>query len=66
MHGVSGGNDAYLQEDAITRVRNALLRTLDKEGGTKELKKAAKDAIYTLLWERTKTRPMVVVSILEV
>ncbi|NHM13695.1 ribonuclease J [Xiamenia xianingshaonis] len=66
MHGVSGGDDGYLLDDATTRVRNALLRTLDKGCGAKELKKAARDSVHSLLWERTKTRPMVVVSLLEV
>ncbi len=65
MHGVSGGDDGYLLDDATTRVRNALLRTLGKGCGTKELKKAARDSVHSLLWERTKTRPMVVVSLLE-
>ena len=32
----------------------------------KELRKAARDALLSLLWERTKQRPMVVVNLLEV
>lgn len=66
MHGITGGDDEFLVGEAQTTVRNALLRQLGKGGGTKELKKAGRDALLSLLWERTKTRPMVVVNLLEV
>ena len=52
--------------EAEGTVRNALQRALSKEGGMRELKKTAKDALLSLLWERTKTRPMVVVSLVVV
>ena len=32
----------------------------------KELKRAARDALLSLLWERTKTRPMTVVNLLDI
>ena len=66
MHGISGGDDDFLVGEAQTTVRNALERALGKGGGQKELKKAARDALLSLLWERTKTRPMVIVNLLEV
>ncbi len=66
MHGISGGDDDFLVNEAEGTVRNALQRALSKEGGMRELKKTAKDALLSLLWERTKTRPMVVVSLVVV
>lgn len=66
MRGITGGDDDFLVREAQTAVRNALARQLDKGAGAKELKKTGKDALLSLLWERTKTRPMVVVNLLEV
>lgn len=67
MHGITGGDDDYLVREAQNTVKNALKRSLAKEGnGAKEYKKACRDALLSLLWERTKTRPMVVVNLLEV
>ena len=66
MHGITGGDDYYLVREARTTVKNALKRQLGKGGGQKELKKAARDALLSLLWERTKQRPMAVVNLLEV
>ncbi|WP_251231360.1 ribonuclease J [Adlercreutzia aquisgranensis] len=65
-HGISGGDDDYIAHEAASAVRRAMERTLAKEAGPKELRKAAKDALLQVLWETTKTRPMVVVSIIEV
>ena len=47
-------------------MRNALKRALAKETQTRELEKACKSALLSVLWERTKQRPMVIVSILDV
>lgn len=66
MHGITGGDDYYLANEAVNSVTGALRRCLSKDGGPKELRKAARDALLSLLWERTKQRPMVVVNILEV
>lgn len=46
--------------------QNALTRALSKGASGKELKKAARDALLSLLWERTKTRPMTVVNLLDI
>ena len=56
----------YLAHEAENTVANALRKCLSKDGGVKELRKAARDALLSLLWERTKQRPMVVVNLLEV
>ena len=66
MHGITGGDDDYLVREARSTVKNALKRQLGKGGGQKELKKAARDALLSLLWERTKQRPMAIVNLLEV
>lgn len=66
MHGITGGDDEYLVRDAQATVKNALKRQLGKGGGVRELKKAARDSLLSLLWERTKQRPMTVVNVLEV
>ena len=66
MHGITGGDDYYLAHEAENTVATALRKCLSKDGGVKELRKAARDALLSLLWERTKQRPMVVVNLLEV
>lgn len=66
MHGITGGDDEYLQQDAAQTVRNALKRALSKETQTRELEKVCKSALLSILWERTKQRPMVIVNVLDV
>ena len=66
MHGITGGDDDYLTREASSTVKNALKRQLGKGGGMRELKKAGRDALLSLLWERTKQRPMAIVNLLEV
>lgn len=66
MRGITGGDDYYVAGDAVNVVTNAVKRTLAKEGGQKEVRKVARDALLSLLWERIKQRPMVVVNLLEV
>ena len=66
MHGITGGDDDFLVREAQGTVKNALGRAMGKGGGQKEWKKAGRDALLSLLWERTKTRPMVIVNLLDV
>ena len=66
MHGITGGDDPYLAKETAQTVKGALRRALGKDGGAKEVKKAARDALLSLLWERTKQRPMAIVNLLEV
>lgn len=64
MHGITGGDDEYLHEDAVETVEGALKKSLSKKQSVYEVRKTCKSALLSLLWERTKQRPMVVVSIL--
>ena len=66
MHGITGGDDGYLVQECEKCVKNALTWALSKGASGKELKKAARDALLSLLWERTKTRPMTVVNLLDI
>ena len=66
MRGITGGDDYYLAEEVVHTVTGALRRALAKDAGVKELRKIARDAVLSLLWERIKQRPMVVVNLLEV
>ena len=66
MHGITGGDDEYLQEDAAKAVKSALQRALSKDTQVRELEKACKSSLLSVLWERTKQRPMVIVTILQV
>lgn len=67
MHGITGGDDAYLKEQTTTVVKNSIQRSLSKgETQFKQIRKAARDAAYSLLWEKTKQRPMMVMNLLDV
>ena len=66
MHGITGGDDAYLVSECEKSVKSAMTKALAKGASGKELKKAARDALLSLLWERTKTRPMTVINLLDV
>ena len=66
MRGITGGDDAYLTCEAGGVVYGALKRALAKGNAMKELKKIARDSLLSILWERTKQRPMVIVNLLEV
>ena len=66
MHGITGGDDGYLVQECEKCSTNALTEALSKGASGKELKKAARDALLSLLWERTKTRPMTVVNLLDI
>lgn len=67
MHGITGGDDAYLTEEVRDSVESTMKRALGKGDATlKDVRKAVRDCVMSLLWERTKQRPMVVVNLLEV
>ncbi|MBQ9954135.1 MAG: ribonuclease J [Eggerthellaceae bacterium] len=65
MRGITGGDDAYLAEEALYTLTGAVKRCLAKDGGPREVRKIARDALLSLLWERTKQRPMTVVNLIE-
>lgn len=66
MRGIAGGDDEYLSHEVQNTVKNSINRALGKGNNNKEVKKAVRDAMLSLLWERTHTRPMVVVNLLDV
>ena len=66
MHGLTGGDDPDLQNDAVLSLSNTLKRSLAKGLRGYELEKACRNALYSLLWERTNQRPMIIVNLLEV
>ncbi len=66
MRGITGGDDYYLASEALEAVQSALESSLEHGSTYKELRKATRDALSSLLWERTKTRPMVIVNLIEV
>lgn len=66
MHGITGGDDYGLHEDAVYAVTKALKRSLEKGSNLKEIEKSCKNSLLTILWERTKQRPMVVINLIEV
>ena len=64
MHGIT--SDPDMVYEAQDRVRRSLQDALDAEAGTKELKKACRNALLKVLWEEIKQRPMVIVNVLDV
>lgn len=66
MRGITGGDDDYLVSECEHAVRSALHKALGRGADSKESKKVAKDALLSILWERTKQRPLVIVNLLEV
>ena len=65
MHGITGGDDAYLAEETAEVVTRTLEKQLaaHKEG---DIEKACRQSLQSLLWERVRQRPMVIVNILSV
>ena len=66
MRGITGGDDPYVAMEAQDAITSALKRQVAKGGSLADLKKIGRDTLINLLWERTKQRPMVIATILEV
>ncbi len=66
MHGITGGDDYYLAEETVEVVGGAIKRSLEKDRDVKKARKIARDSLLSLLWDRTKQRPMVIVNFIEV
>lgn len=66
MHGIPGGDDPKFVKSAQSSVNNAVKRVLAKNDDIKEIRKAARSALLSILWERTNQRPMVIVSVIPV
>ncbi len=67
MHGISGGDDDYLSNQVTDTAASAVKKALSKDGfSIREVRKAARDAISSIIWERAKQKPMIVISLIEV
>jgi len=66
MHGIAGGDDAGLIDDVEHHVSGALRKALVAGTKGKDLEKTCKSTILSILWDRIKQRPMVIINILEV
>lgn len=67
MHGITGGDDSHLIREATGAVENAVKPVIAKGNASmRDVRKAARDTLLSLLWARTKQRPMVIVNLLEV
>lgn len=67
MHGITGGDDAYLKDEALSQVTRACDKVLShKDSIIKEIRREVRNSMQSLLWEKTKQRPMIIVNILEV
>jgi ribonuclease J len=66
IRGMTGGDDAYVLNEAEQVAENAIKKQLAKGTSERELVKIVRDALLSLLWERTNQRPMVIVSLIEI
>lgn len=66
MHGIPGGDEPQFVEAVTNAVSSALKRSLSKNEESRAVKRAARSALLSILWERTNQRPLVVINILEV
>ncbi len=66
MHGIPGGDEPQFVDAVRNAVSSALKRSLSKGEDNRAVKRAARSALLSILWERTNQRPLVVMNILEV
>lgn len=66
MHGIPGGDDPSFISTVKNSVSSAIHRSLDKQEDLKNIKKSARSALLSILWERTNQRPLVIINILVV
>lgn len=66
MHGIPGGDEPQFVDAVRNSVTSALKRALAKDEDVRAMKKSARSALLSILWERTNQRPLVVINILEV
>ncbi|MCD8317274.1 MAG: ribonuclease J [Eggerthellaceae bacterium] len=66
MRGITGGDDESLKLETAASVTSALRRQLARNAGMRELEKTARDAVLSILWERVKQRPMIMINLLEI
>lgn len=67
MHGITGGDDTFLKDQATAVAISAIQKSLSRgDDQYRQVRKTVRDAISQLLWDKTKQRPMMVVNLLEV
>lgn len=67
MHGITGGDDSYVYNEAQKSANDAATKALAKhDNGIREIRRDVRNCISNLLWDKTKQRPMIIVNILEV
>ncbi len=64
MHGITGGDDDYVADEARNVVESAIKKQVSRGSNEREIKKVARDSLLSLLWERTKQKPMAVVNVI--
>ena len=67
MHGITGGGRRFPRARGAGHREGTRSGALwERAAARKEWRRPDGDALLSLLWERTKTRPMVIVNLLEV
>ena len=64
MRGITGGDDYAVAQEAEKVVTGALKNAIKKGADKKALEKIAKDSLLSILWERIRQRPMVIVNLI--
>ena len=65
MRGITGGDDEYLVRDIEKSFASSLGRALQKGYDIFELKKSCRSSLLSLIYDRTKQRPDVVIHLME-
>ena len=66
MHGITGGNDVYMVQDAKDDVAAAIMKAVASTHDATELRKIARAALKSYLWSRTNQRPLIIVGVIMV
>lgn len=67
MHGITGGDDAFLAREATSAVTDAIQNALRHENPTiREIRRDARNKLSSVLWDKAKQKPMIIVNLLEV
>ena len=66
MHGIPGGDDEQLMQDAQMVVQEAFNQAVHDGAKRSDIEKSCTRALQTLLWQRVKQKPMVIVNLLYV
>lgn len=66
MHGIPGGDEPQFIDTVTHAVSSALKRSFEKKEPVKAMRRAARSALLSILWERTNQKPLVVINIMGV